>query len=79
MVGVPVLGYEASVQLTSAKHENILLTNNLTLHITELTVTNPFNNGFCTLVNISIHAINTAGLGKPTTALVRFRESKFTI
>ena len=77
LIGVPVLGYDALIQFTSAKDEDILLTTNLTVYMTKLTVANPFINGFCTHVNIYILARNMAGLGKPATVSGNFRGSKF--
>ena len=76
-IGVPILWYETVIEFSSAKDKDICLTSNQTTYMTQLMVANPFNNGFCTFINISIFAKNMAGLGAPATAFVHFREGKF--
>ena len=76
--GVPILGYTLIVDITSSLEEVLVSSSKVFLTETNMTVTKPYGVN-CTVVNITVFANNTVGLGEPANIIVYFQESELTL
>ena len=77
LMGVPILGYNISIVFTSLKSSDLIQTISKVTLINDIVVTNPFQNGFCVLINFTTSAINMAGEGYLNSISAHFDESKY--
>ena len=77
LMGVPILGYNVSIVFTSLKSSDLIQTNSQVILNKEIVVTEPFQNGFCVLINFTTSALNMAGEGNLNSISTHFEESKF--
>ena len=76
LVGVPVLGYNTMIQMTTMRDQTAITAHNSTVYKREIEIKKEINDGFCTFVNITIAAINMAGEGNATVGAAYFAEGK---
>ena len=77
--GVPILGYNVLLQITTTKDGSSIVPYNGTVYERELAVTNEFNDGFCVFVNFTIAAINMVGVGSVTSSTEYFAEGEYSL
>ena len=77
LMGVPILGYNVSIVFTSLKSSDLIQSNSQVTLNKEIVLTDPFQNGFCLLINFTTSAINMAGEGNLKSVSTHFEESKY--
>ena len=72
--GTVILGYQVDLVIGSSLTENELVWKTMNVSKTNCSVSKP-STVVCAYINISIRAMNDAGLGEPATAIFKFIES----
>ena len=72
--GVVILGYQVDFAIGSSLTENEFQSETVNVSETNYAVSKP-STAVCAYINISVRAVNDAGLGEPVTAFFKFIES----
>ena len=76
LAGVAILGYELHIQVSDELDKSIQTSYNITINETNFSYSKPKDSGNCTIVNITILAINMVGPGHPAEYVFRFTASE---
>ena len=76
LTGVAILGYELHVYVTDDLNKDVQTVYNTTVNVTRFVYNNLNGSGNCTMVNITIFAINMVGHGHSVEYMFTFTASK---